>query len=45
MDNALPWVAALPLALLLGIILVVMIPAARVGGWLHEWWTKRRLLR
>jgi hypothetical protein len=43
MDDALPWLAALPVAVLLGIVLVVMILAARVGGWLRErWWTKRR---
>jgi hypothetical protein len=45
MDHALLWVAALPLALLLSIILVVMILAARVGGWLRERWTKHRLRR
>jgi hypothetical protein len=42
MDDALPWLAALPVAVLLGIVLLVMILAARVGGWLRERWTKRR---
>jgi len=41
MDDALPWVAALWLATVLGIILVVMILAARAGGWLRERWTGR----
>jgi hypothetical protein len=41
MDDALPWVAALWLATVLGIILVVMILAARAGGWLRERWTER----
>jgi len=45
MDDALPAVDALLLATLLGIILVVMSLAARVGGWLRERWTKRRLHR
>jgi Flp pilus assembly protein TadB len=45
MDDTLPWVAAFWLATLLGIILVVMILAARLGGWLRERWTKRRLHR
>jgi Flp pilus assembly pilin Flp len=41
MDDALALVAALPLAVLLGVVLVVMILAARLGGWLRERWTKR----
>ena len=45
MDDALTWLAALSLATVLGIILVVMVLAARMGGWLREWWTKRRLRR
>jgi hypothetical protein len=43
MDDALPWVAAVAVATVLGIIAVVMILAARAGGWLREGWTKRRL--
>ena len=43
MDDALPWVAAVAVATVLGIIAVVMILAARAGGWLRERWTKRRL--
>jgi hypothetical protein len=42
MDDALPWLAALPVATVLGIIAVVMSLAARAGGWLRERWTKRR---
>jgi hypothetical protein len=43
MDDALPWLAALVVATVLGIIAVVMILAARAGGWLRERWMKRRL--
>jgi hypothetical protein len=43
MDDAIPWVAVLLLATVLGIVVVLMILAGRVGGWLRERWTKRRL--
>jgi len=42
MDDALGWVAALVGATVLSVIVVVMILAARAGGWLRERWTKRR---
>jgi len=43
MDDALPWVAALVVGTILGVIVVVMILAARAGGGLRERWAKRRL--
>jgi len=45
MDNGLPWVVAFSLATVFGIMMVMMIVAARVGGWLRERWTKRALRR
>jgi len=45
MDDALPWVAVLLLVTIVSIVLVFMILTARLGGWLRERWTKRRLRR
>jgi hypothetical protein len=42
MDDILPWLAALVVAMVLGVIVVAMILAARAGGWLRERWAKRR---
>jgi len=43
MDDALAWLAAFAVATVMGIIVVVMILASRVGGWLRTRWTRRRL--
>src|SRR5262249_12885932 len=42
MDDALPWVAVLLLATIVGIVLVLMVLAARLGGWVGGRGTKGR---